>query len=525
EGVSVLEKENNKWGVKGSAFGLEESCRIGAYEGEDVWWISHPYRGAWRIKLNRERWALDDVEFVGESKGFPSTLHICASQLEDQVVFTAEKGLFVYDKQKARIRSMDSWLPNYDLNRRFLRVFEERGGDVWCILDDAVEVLRVEETPLTKEWSVQKIDGLQSQFLAGFESLVDDGSGHLVAGSDDGFIKINKRRLKEMDGHHPNLMVLEVELMNHNDSVLFHPFAGISQLQSVSVPLGNNSLRINYSTSSYALKAGLRYQTKLEGFDDEWIDNEQEQFKEFTNLESGEYVFKLRVLNSQDEVRAYTDLLIVVDSPWYLTTWALIGWFFLGGVALLLLVLLPQNRFERQKEELRKEKENEISIQREEATVLIDKMKHEQLNSELQFKNKELASVTMHLVQKGQILQDISTSLKKVDVKNQSSSEKEIARIIKIIKDDVRLDNNWERFERHFDQVHVDFLKRLKTAHQNLSPNDHKLCAYLKMNLSTKEIATIMNISVRGVEISRYRLRKKLGMEKDENLPEYIQSI
>ena len=82
EGVSVLEKQANSWVLRSAAFGLEESCRLGAYEGDDVWWISHPYRGAWRIKLNRERWELDDVQFVGEERGFPSKLHICASQCQ-----------------------------------------------------------------------------------------------------------------------------------------------------------------------------------------------------------------------------------------------------------------------------------------------------------------------------------------------------------------------------------------------------------------------------------------------------------
>jgi len=115
----------------------------------------------------------------------------------------------------------------------------------------------------------------------------------------------------------------------------------------------------------------------------------------------------------------------------------------------------------------------------------------------------------MHLVQKGQILQSVRDSLKVLNLEAKEKSESQIRRIVKVINEDIRLDNNWEQFERHFDQVHVNFLKRLRQAYPNLTANDHKLCAYLRMTLSTKEIATIMNISVRGVEISRYRLRKK----------------
>ena len=82
-----------------------------------------------------------------------------------------------------------------------------------------------------------------------------------------------------------------------------------------------------------------------------------------------------------------------------------------------------------------------------------------------------------------------------------------------------------KHFAQHFDKVHSDFIVKLKEKHSNISNNELKLCAYLRMNLSTKEIAQLMNISVRGVEISRYRLRKKLNLATDTNLFDYLISI
>ena len=86
-------------------------------------------------------------------------------------------------------------------------------------------------------------------------------------------------------------------------------------------------------------------------------------------------------------------------------------------------------------------------------------------------------------------------------------------------------EEDWHLFEQHFDQVHENFLKRIKEIHPGLTPKDLKICAYLRMNLSSKEIAPLLNISVRGVEISRYRLRKKLGLERDDNLIEYLMKV
>jgi FixJ family two-component response regulator len=80
-------------------------------------------------------------------------------------------------------------------------------------------------------------------------------------------------------------------------------------------------------------------------------------------------------------------------------------------------------------------------------------------------------------------------------------------------------------FETYFDEVHEDFFKRLTEKFPTLTPREQKLCAYIKMNIATKEIATLQNISTRGVEISRYRLRKKLGIDRDANLGTYISGI
>ena len=97
--------------------------------------------------------------------------------------------------------------------------------------------------------------------------------------------------------------------------------------------------------------------------------------------------------------------------------------------------------------------------------------------------------------------------------------------MVKALNEDENLDQEWEYFTKHFDKVHSGFIVKLKEKHAKISNNELKLCAYLRMNLSTKEIAQLMNISVRGVEISRYRLRKKLNLATDTNLFDYLINI
>ena len=96
-------------------------------------------------------------------------------------------------------------------------------------------------------------------------------------------------------------------------------------------------------------------------------------------------------------------------------------------------------------------------------------------------------------------------------------------KIIKKIDTSISHNDEWKVFEYNFNQVHEEFFNKLKTKHPKLTVKDLRLCAYIKMNLSTKEIAPLLNISIRGVETQRYRLRTKLGLDSEQSLTEYLE--
>ena len=145
------------------------------------------------------------------------------------------------------------------------------------------------------------------------------------------------------------------------------------------------------------------------------------------------------------------------------------------------------------------------------------------LESEIQYKNSELASSAMHLVKKGELISKIKTELNQLAKRVENTqAQTELKKMIKALSEDEQIDQEWDHFAKHFDKVHSDFVIVLKNKHPEISPSELKLCAYLRMNLSSKEIAQLLNISVRGVEISRYRLRKKLNLATGENLFDYL---
>ena len=153
----------------------------------------------------------------------------------------------------------------------------------------------------------------------------------------------------------------------------------------------------------------------------------------------------------------------------------------------------------------------------------IIKLKNEKLELEIETKNTELASNTMHLVQKADLMSKIKGELFKLkkDI-NDDTYAADFNKIIRLLNAEEKSDESWEQFTVHFDKVHVDFLKHLKDAYPAITSNELRLYAYLKMNLYTKEIAKLMKISPRGVEIGRYRLRKKLNIDGNVNLFEFF---
>ena len=192
------------------------------------------------------------------------------------------------------------------------------------------------------------------------------------------------------------------------------------------------------------------------------------------------------------------------------------------------LIYYPRKKYEREKAELQsiqEQRERDFELERVERQEVMDELEKEKLEAEIRYKNQDLAATTMHLVQKGELIQGLRDELEQIEKSTEeTSTRKSIRRLIHLLQHDALIDKDWEKFTQHFDAVHRDFLSRLSKDFPALTPKDQKLSAYLKMNLSTKEIAPLLNISVRGVEISRYRLRKKLGLPREANLNEFMMS-
>ena len=152
-----------------------------------------------------------------------------------------------------------------------------------------------------------------------------------------------------------------------------------------------------------------------------------------------------------------------------------------------------------------------------------NKLEKQRLDAELAFKKKELTTHALHLAKKNEVLEGLKQ--KAEELKKSETSQNGYQQLIRTINFDLKDDNNWENFSKYFQQVHKDFNSNVKQKFPKVTPNELRLMSLLKMNLSSKEIANILNISQEGIKKARYRLRKKLNITTEDSLQDLVLSL
>ncbi|MDX1905669.1 MAG: tetratricopeptide repeat protein [Bacteroidia bacterium] len=152
------------------------------------------------------------------------------------------------------------------------------------------------------------------------------------------------------------------------------------------------------------------------------------------------------------------------------------------------------------------------------------RLRAEYLEAELDFRNRELAAKAFHLIQKNEVLTEISADLRKI-AEQASVAATPLRAVQRTIHSSMQADQDWDTFKLHFERVHGGFFDRLLQQHPALTAHDLRFCAYMRMNLSTKEIAILLHLSPRGVETNRYRLRKKLQLPSQQDLYQWMMQV
>jgi ligand-binding sensor domain-containing protein/DNA-binding CsgD family transcriptional regulator len=505
--------------------GFDESSRFVAIDRDDNIWVSHPYHGVFRISKNNA--GVYTTHPYTEKKGLPSLLNNHIYKVRSEVVAATEKGVYAYNQQKDRFEPS----PFYGklLGRQSIRYLkEDLSGNIWFVHEKSLGVMDLSD----KEAALVYLPEVNNEFLSGFEFIYPVNESNILLGGEKGVFHINYEKYKKSI---PALQVQIsiVRIINQTDSLLFGGyFSAVNEKQlqdSKNIPELKHiwkTIHFEFSSPLFGYQPNLEFSFRLKGYEEAFSDWNKRTEKEYTNLSTGNYTFEVKVKNNLGKESAISSYTFSILPPWYKSLWARGIYFLLLGLSLFALHKWQRRRFKRQ--EARHEEEqkrlsyiHELELNKTESELMA--LSNEKLEAEIDFKNAELASSAMHLVKKGELFSKIKTELTHV-LKgfDNPQAAAELKKMIKTIGEDDNMDEEWGNFTKHFDKVHSDFLVVLKEIHPTITPNELKLCAYLRMNLSTKEIAQLMNISGRGVEISRYRLRKKLQIPSEKSLFDHL---
>lgn len=525
EGLHLINFENGKFIDKGHIEGLAESLRFLAIDdsGKTIW-SSHPYRGVYKIHLSPDHRRIAQYSLYTQKDGLPSSLHNYAFSIKGRIVVATINGLYEYNYKTNRFSLSKYFYPLFK-NSELQYLTEDKKGNIWFIGNRKVGVVNFSNSTGNQPFSIVYFPELTSRVLAGFENIYPYDDENVFVGSNKGVFHINYKQYQNNHNQF-NILLGQVKVIGDKDSLIFGGYFKSKNLiqkfqdkdSVLSFPHNLNSFHFEYSTTLFEQHSNIEFSYQLVGFDKQWSAWNSKSEKEYTNLTRGMYTFRVKARTNLGNESDYITYTFEIKPGWYETYWSYSLYFLMLLSLINGIFKIQQRKHEKAEANLRYIHQLELEHSENEIVTL----KNEKLEADINFKNKELATTTMHLVQRGKLMSKIKDGLMLIKDAENANKETELTKVLKLINEAERNDSDWDHFAIHFDQVHSDFLAKLKSKFPELSQNDLKMCAYLKMNLSSKEIAQLLSVTIRAVEVSRYRLRKKLNLPGDISLFDYI---
>lgn len=512
----------------GKISGFEESSRFFEEDQQGRIWVGQFYKGLYQLTLSSDLRSVV-AQKISVGQGLPEDEQIILSRIDNELYLGTRSGVYKIDQSGNRIVKSDI----------FSKVIGEQ--QVYLMVQDNqknVHVYTEELVGFFKQISAGNFTFVPSSLFKLRYSFNNDllhisvnaGSGVLF-NANEGFIQYRPELENRLTTEKP-LMVSKVINISEDTVLYAHQPFELPPQSPVQLHVSYRAKVLQFQIEAFQLNEedNQQFRYYLKGFDEQYGEWTQSATKEYTNLKEGDYELVVQAKNYLGEIITSQPLLLRVHPPFHRSLPARLLYAALGFGALITAFRLQKRRYKlkalavedaKQRELFKKQQElMAIELQKEQA---VRQLEEDKMKSELRHINNLLAASTMNLVVKNEFMEMIKRALEDVKRKGDSKETKQsLERIVKEIDTTLRLQEDWEQFEFHFDQVHGDFLNRLREQFDDLTPNEQKLCALLRLNLSTKEISNLMSISLRGVEIARYRLRKKLGLDMGQNLSKFI---
>jgi DNA-binding CsgD family transcriptional regulator len=529
DGLVLFRKDPSGWVFDKIVKGFNESCRFLLQSKDGSIWMSHGAKGIFRITLSTDLDSVTAYTLYNSENGLPSDENNIIFNYKEEIYISTINGIYKLDKETNRFKVDKKTNSMLNLQGRLKTLVKDEDNDLWFIAQDESGVLRLNEDNTYTKITLP-FKQLDNKYVNEFEFIYPYNNNNVILAIDDGFAhysaSISKSYKEPM-----HTFITEVKLP-YIDSII--GFAHLVDHNSKFVfPFKRNAFRFHFTSPFFEDPSQLKFSYFLDNYSQDWSDWSDLSFRDLTNLPEGDYIFKVKAINIYGVESEPAVFEFSILPPWYRSA---IAYYLYVIFALLISFIIARFihlrvRNSKLREQERHHKELQIKQEQFELkTVVAEKeivrLRNEKLRVEMVHRNKELANQAMNIIQKNKFLSTLKDALlilKKGTVDDHTKDE--LRRLTNKI--DREIDNKQQDkvFKTYFEEVHKGFFERIKIDYPELSPRELHLCAYIRMNLTTKEIAALLNISERGVEISRYRLRKKLELSRQDNLSVFLSNI
>lgn len=523
-GLQIMQNEGGTLSDARPVKGLFESLRFLIVDDSNTIWASHPYRGVYKMRIGSD--TMLQYTLYTKKDGLPADYNNFVFRIRGRMIVATQAGAYEYNA--AADRFIPSPLLSPILRQACLQYLsEDAAGNIWFISEKMPGVIDFHKPVAEHGYSIVRFPELKGQVVSGFEFLYPYDDENIFVGAEKGMYHINYKHYRHAK-EQPLVLISQVSAHGNVDSLLFGGYHPSGKHSFKAMPHAFSSFHFEYASPVYSQGNTIEYSYRLIGFDQQWSEWSVRTEKDYTNLPYGYYTFSVRAKDNLGNVSPAAVYSFRILPAWYQTTLARSGYILLGLALLLWGYIYQKRKFVRQQRRYQQKQEQLIlrhQVEKEQREKELISLQNEKLTTEVRFKNKELATATMYLLHRGKVLSNIKEELLIAIKKLDPMPDNVFKKVLRLFEEAENNEDDWEQFSRHFDEVHNNFLVTLKRKYPDLSTTDLKLCAYLRINLTTKEIAQSLGISVRGVETSRYRLRKKLELPADISLYDFLMSV
>jgi len=503
-GLYILEKIRNRWQLRNKLNGFNISSRYLEFTNSKNLLISHEYKGVYQLKLDDEYQRVLSYEKTNINKSIKSSL----VKYNDEVLYGSSEGIFHFNPASNQFLK-DSVLSSLYSEKDYISGKLAVANNKLFVFTDK-NIAYAEKASLSSQLQLSLLPLPQNlrQTKEGYENIFYINEGNYLIGNSTGYI------VTSLNDHEEGQY--KITLTEASAHQLNEEYASLNLSQKGDLTHLENHLKFFFSVADYSKYLPSQYHHRLLGFNDNWSEWSPSSEAVYENLPFGNYTFEARakvgdVLTSNTISYRFT-----IGKPWYLRATAVIIYFITGFFLVVLFHMLHRSYYKKQRKKLLKQKEKELEIKQLENEQQLMYYKNLDLQKDIETKNRELGMSAMNLVKRNELLSTIKKEL------GNAKNLDDVTKVVKLVNKNLNTTDDWKLFEEAFNNTDKDFIKKLKTSHPNLTSNDLRLCTYLRLNLSSKEIAPLLNISLRSVEVKRYRLRKKMNLPHEASLTNYI---